>query len=122
LPQPVNATRRHRISGAHYRVRNLPAYEAGLKRRGDLTLWINEAALDGWRAPRRNTPGGSDLAIEMVLMLRMVFHLALRRLRHSPAACCACWISISVFPITQRLCGQPGFDNALLSLWGPHLA
>jgi hypothetical protein len=54
-----------------------------LRQRGDLTLWIDEAALDGWRAPRRNTPGGqaiySDLAIEMVLMLRMVFHLALRQ-------------------------------------------
>ena len=57
--------------------------QAGLGRRDDLTLWIDEAALDGWQAPRRNTPGGqaiySDLAIEMVLMLRMVFHLALRQ-------------------------------------------
>lgn len=83
MPFKFNATRRHRIPRARYRVRNWPAYEAGLKRRGDLTLWIDEAALDGWQAPRRNTPGGqaiySDLAIEMVLMLRMVFHLALRQ-------------------------------------------
>ena len=83
MPFKFNATRRHRIPRAHYRVRNWPAYEAGLRQRGDLTLWIDEAALDGWRAPRRNTPGGqaiySDLAIEMVLMLRMVFHLALRQ-------------------------------------------
>jgi IS5 family transposase len=37
----------------------------------------------GWNAPRRTTPGGqawySDLAIELVLMLRLVFHLALRQ-------------------------------------------
>ena len=83
MPFKFNAARRHRILRARYRVRNWPAYEAGLKRRGDLTLWIDEAALDGWQAPRRNTPGGqaiySDLAIEMVLMLRMVFHLALRQ-------------------------------------------
>jgi len=83
MPFKFNATRRHRIPRAHYRVRNWPAYEAGLRQRGDLTLWIDEAALDGWRAPRRNTPGGqaiySDLAIEMVLMLRMVFRLALRQ-------------------------------------------
>src|SRR5215471_2998557 len=83
MPFKFNATRRHRIPRAHYRVRNWPAYEAGLRQRGDLTLWIDEVALDGWRAPRRNTPGGqaiySDLAIEMVLMLRMVFHLALRQ-------------------------------------------
>jgi hypothetical protein len=74
MPFKFNATRRHRIPRARYRVRNWPAYEAGLKRRGDLTLWIEEAALGGWLAPRRNTPGGqaiySDLAIEMVLMLR----------------------------------------------------
>src|SRR6202048_5107011 len=83
MPFKFNASRRHRIPRARYRVRNWPGYEAGLKRRGDLTLWIEEAALVGWQAPRRNTPGGqaiySDLAIEMVLMLRIVFHLALRQ-------------------------------------------
>ena len=83
MPFKFNATRRHRIPKARYRVRNWPAYEAGLRRRGDLTLWIDEAAVAGWQAPRRSTPGGqaiySDLAIEMVLMLRMVFHLALRQ-------------------------------------------
>ena len=65
MPFEFNATRRHRIPRARYRVRNWPAYEAGLKRRGDLTLWIDEAALDGWQAPRRNTPGGQ--AINMPL-------------------------------------------------------
>ena len=73
MPFKFNAARRHRIPKARYRVRNWPAYEAGLRRRGDLTLWIDEAALDKWQAPPRNTPGGqaiySDLAIEMVLML-----------------------------------------------------
>ena len=62
---------------------NWPAYEAGLRRRGDLTFWLDEAALAGWQAPRRSTPGGqprySDLAIELVLTLRLVFHLALRQ-------------------------------------------
>ena len=62
---------------------NWPAYEAGLRRRGDLTFWLDEAALAGWQAPRRTTPGGqprySDLAIELVLTLRLVFHLALRQ-------------------------------------------
>src|ERR1044071_6455827 len=83
MPFKFNAARRHRIPKACYRVPNWPDYEAGLRRRGDLTLWIDEAALDNWHAPRRNTPGGqatySDLAIEMVLMLRTVFHLALRQ-------------------------------------------
>jgi hypothetical protein len=83
MPFKFNAARRHRIPRARYHVRNWPAYEAGLKRRGDLALWIDEAALDKWQAPPRNTPGGqavySDLAIEMVLMLRTVFRLALRQ-------------------------------------------
>ncbi len=60
-----------------------PAYEAGLRRRGDLTLWLDEAAVAGWSAAKRCTPGGqpiySDLAIELVLTLRLVFHLALRQ-------------------------------------------
>jgi Transposase DDE domain len=83
MPFKHNAARRHRIPPARYRVRNWREYEAGLKRRGDLTLWLDEAAMAGWQAPRRTTPGGqawySDVAIELVLMLRLVFQLALRQ-------------------------------------------
>jgi hypothetical protein len=68
---------------ARYRIRNWPQYEAGLKRRGDLTLWLEEAAIAGWHASRRTTPGGqarySNLAIELVLILRLVFRLGLRQ-------------------------------------------
>jgi len=38
LPFKHHAARRHRIPRAQYRVRNWPAYDAGLRRRGDLTL------------------------------------------------------------------------------------
>src|SRR3954453_16752243 len=83
MPFKHNAARRHRIPKTRYRVQNWPAYEAGLKRRGDLTLWLDEAAIAKWQGPRRATPGGerrySDLAIARVLMLRLVFHLALRQ-------------------------------------------
>lgn len=83
MPFKHNATRRHHIRRARYRVTNWAAYEVGLRRRGDLTFWVDEAALAGWCAPRRSTPGGqprySDLAIELVLTLRLVFHLALRQ-------------------------------------------
>ena len=83
MPFKHNAARRHRIPKVRYRVQNWQTYEAGLKRRGDLTLWFDEDALTGWQAPRRRTPGGqasySDAAIELVLMLRLVFHLALRQ-------------------------------------------
>jgi len=73
MPFKHNASRRHHIPKAHRRVTNWPAYEAGLRRRGDLTVWLDEAALSGWHAPRRTTRGGqpiyADLAIELVVAL-----------------------------------------------------
>lgn len=49
----------------------------------DNALWLDEAATAGWQAPRRIAPGGqawySDAAIELVLMLRLVFRPALRQ-------------------------------------------
>ena len=83
MPFEHNAACRHCIPRARYRVTNWAAYEAGLRRRGDLTLWLYEAVLDGWAAPKRSTPGRqplySELATELVLTLRLVFHLALRQ-------------------------------------------
>ena len=44
---------------------------------------MDQAALARWQAPRRSTPGGqprySERAIGLVLILRLVFHLALRQ-------------------------------------------
>jgi len=83
MPFKPNAAHRHRIPRARYRVTNWPACEAGLRRRGDLTHWLDDAALAGWAAPKRSSPGGqplySELAIELVLTLRLMFHLALRQ-------------------------------------------
>jgi Transposase DDE domain len=82
LPFKHNSTRQHRIPRAQYWVRNWPQYNTGLRHRGDLTLWLDEAAMASWQAPRRTTPGSqsrySDLAIELVLMFRLVLQLALR--------------------------------------------
>jgi hypothetical protein len=64
-------------------VTNWPEYEAGLRRRGSLTLWLTPEALSKWYAPRRKTRGGqhrySDLAIETTLTLGLVFGLRLRQ-------------------------------------------
>ncbi len=55
----------------------------GLQRRGDLTVWLSNDALDAWRAPPSGKPGGqrtyADIAIEAALTIRMVFHLPLRQ-------------------------------------------
>ncbi|MDW5317152.1 IS5 family transposase [Rhizobium sp. PL01] len=83
MPHKHNAARRHHIGKMKFRVTNWAEYEAGLRRRGSLTLWITPQALAGWTAPRRKTRGGqplySDLAIEATLMLGMVFGLRLRQ-------------------------------------------
>lgn len=33
-----------------YRSKNWPAYEAGLRKRGDITVWFDEDAIDAWNA------------------------------------------------------------------------
>ena len=105
MPFKFNAAHRHRIPKPRYRVRNWSEYEAGLKRRGNLMLWVDEAAILGWQAPRRTTPGGqarySDLAIQLVLTLRLVFHLALRQTEGLlPAVSSGCLGSICAFRTT----------------------
>ena len=80
MPYKHNAGRRHWIPKMKFQVTNWAEYEAGLRRRGSLTLWVTEEALAAWRAPRRRTqPRYSDLAIETVLTLGCVFGLRLRQ-------------------------------------------
>jgi hypothetical protein len=54
-----------------------------LKRRGSLTVWFTDEAIQAWRAEPRTTPGGqphySALAITTALTMRMVFGLGLRQ-------------------------------------------
>ncbi len=80
MPHKHNADRRHHIPKMSFRVRNWLAYEAGLRRRGSLTLWIEDAALEIWQT---TGPGGQarymDAAIQTSMMLRMAFKLALRQ-------------------------------------------
>jgi transposase len=83
MPLKHNASRRHHIPKARCRVTNWPVYEAGLRQRGDLTFWLEEACLSRWHAPRRTTRGGqllyADMAVELALTLPLVVHLALRQ-------------------------------------------
>ena len=73
----------YKYAKSRYRVRNWADYEAGLRKRGDLTVWLSDTALEAWRAPASGRPGGqrtySDLAIEAALTVRMVFSLPLRQ-------------------------------------------
>jgi hypothetical protein len=58
LPFKRNACRRHHIGKMKFMVTNRAEYEAGLRRRGSLTLWHTPEALSFWQAPKRTTRGG----------------------------------------------------------------
>ncbi len=83
LPFKLNQDRRHHIPCQQHRVTNWPAYEAGLRQRGSLTVWFTDKAIEAWAAEPRTTRGGqprySALAILTALTLRAVFRLAYRQ-------------------------------------------
>src|SRR3954463_6992420 len=80
MPHKHNADRRHHIPKMAFKVQNWPAYEAGLRRRGSLTLWIEDAALAYWQTTGPNGQARyTDAAIQTGLMLRTAFKLALRQ-------------------------------------------
>jgi len=91
LPFKLNADRRHDISKQKFKVanslgallRSWRGYDASLRRRGSLTVWVTEEAIAAWTAEARTTRGGqrtySALAILTALTLRAVFRPALRQ-------------------------------------------
>ncbi len=67
---------------ALYRVRNWGQYNEALVRRGSLTLWVDQAALQAWQYRGPTQRGAQfqygDSAIECLLTLRAVYHLTPR--------------------------------------------
>ena len=83
MPFKANAAGRHHIPRQRQRVTNWPEYDAALRRRGSLTVWVTDEAIAAWQAEPRTTRGGqprySQLAIATALTLRAVFRLGLRQ-------------------------------------------
>ena len=80
------SSKRSRVHPKHktdYRIANWPVYDRALAQRGSLTIWMSPEAIRSWNARPSRRRGGqhrySDLAIETVLTLRLVFHLPLRQ-------------------------------------------
>jgi len=65
MPYKANEPRRHKIPKARYRVENWAAYDAALRRRGDLTIWVTPEAIAAWTPPATGRAAG--------LMLRLAF-------------------------------------------------
>jgi Transposase DDE domain len=90
MPHKANDPRRHKFPKARYRVDNWPMYDAALRDRGDLTMWVTPEALAAWHPPqtghRGRSPTYSDVAIETGVMLRLAFGRPWRQ------ACCARWL------------------------------
>jgi hypothetical protein len=73
-----NADRRHHILKMAFKVQNRPEYEKRLRRRGSLTLWIEDKALQcGQTCGSGGQARYSDTAIRTSLMVRSVFKLPL---------------------------------------------
>jgi hypothetical protein len=70
---------------AQYRVTNWPEYDRALVERGSLTVWFDEESIREQWHPEPNGKRGapfrySDIAIQILLMMKGVFHLAYRSL------------------------------------------
>ena len=103
--------RQYKHAKSQYRLRNWSEYDAGLQRRGDLTVWLSDVALDAWRAPASGKPGGqrryTDIAIEAALTIpRGLPPSASPEPRASSVAWPSCSKSTSQSPITPRFPGD----------------
>tara|TARA_B100001964_G_scaffold135458_1_gene149566 strand:- start:57 stop:1040 length:984 start_codon:yes stop_codon:yes gene_type:complete len=63
--------------------RDWSQYDRSLRNRGDITIWFSQEAIKAWTPKPKGNPGRqriySELAIETVLTLRLLFHLPLRQ-------------------------------------------
>src|SRR5450631_1487159 len=126
MPHKHNADRRHHIPKMSFKVRNWPAYEAGLRRRGSLTLWIEDTALKCWQTIG---PGGqaryTNAAIQTSLMLRAALKLALRQIEGLMTSVLSLMgLSISApdhTTVSRRAVTLPGIQEASVPLGPLHV-
>ena len=83
LPFKLNQDRRRHIPKQKRKVANWREYDDSLRRRGSLTVWFSDEAIEAWGALPRTTRGGqptySALAILTALTLRAVLRLPYRQ-------------------------------------------
>ena len=84
-PEKARAETENKKPKDKYRVRNWSSYNESLKKRGGITLWVDEDVIQAWipdpKAPKKR--GGqreyTDSAIECLLMVKNVYHLGYRQ-------------------------------------------
>ena len=123
----------YKYAKSPYWIRNWPEYEAGLRSRGDLTVWLSNDAINSWRALPSGKPGGqriyTNMAIEAALTIRMVLHLPLRQtegfLRSRAIDLCTCSSTAPGSGFTLAICGSrrnTGPGGSCTSRWTQALA
>src|SRR3954466_12278773 len=58
LPFKLNQDRRHHIPEQKRKVTNWRDYDESLRRRGSVTVWFSDEAVEAWEAERRTSRGG----------------------------------------------------------------
>ena len=56
-PYEHDEPRRHRIPKARYRVENWQEYDAALRERGNLTVWVTPEAIAAWHPAKAGRDG-----------------------------------------------------------------
>ena len=83
MPNKHNDKYRHKFKKAKYKVKNWAQYNDALRKRGDITVWFTEEAIESWTPESTRKKGRpqkySNLAIETCLSLRIVCSLPLRQ-------------------------------------------
>jgi hypothetical protein len=96
-----------------FKVQNWPAYEVGLRRRGSLTLWIEDGGLDHWQSCG---PDGqaryTDAAIQTSLMVGTAFKLPLRQAEGLMASV----LTLMDLTISESDSNRRQYSNTLISL------
>ncbi|MFN0034037.1 MAG: IS5 family transposase [Saprospiraceae bacterium] len=101
-----------------YRVKNWPAYNAGLKQRGSLTLWLSEDVAKRWHFQGKPQRGGqyeySDDCIRTLLLLKVACRLAFRQLEGFAVSILALMgVELKVPSYTQASRRQKGLQVSL---------
>ena len=83
MPFKHHASRRHKFTKSKHRVTNWTEYNESLRRRADITVWVDESIEHQWGVGPTGKRGRpcrySDFAITVALQIRTIFHLALRQ-------------------------------------------
>ncbi len=85
MPYKFKDSVRDKFEKKNYNKRDWKTYEQGLQDRGSLTIWFSNDAIKNWNAPnlekkkRGRQNQYSDLAVETMLKLRLVYRNALRQ-------------------------------------------